>query len=222
MHFDKDLLDAKLGAFDEDMLRIPAISREFIRGFTFFRHRRNLVTVFGSARLGESDRYYKQARQLGGMLANEGIGVITGGGPGIMEAANRGAFENNGLSIGVNILLETEQEPNPYLSDYILMEHFFARKLLLVKYSYGIVVFPGGFGTADELFEVLTLVQTRKLEMFPIVLVGLEYWGGLLSWVKSHMIPTGTINPKDFDLITPTDDLDEAVRIIKEYAITTQ
>lgn len=132
-----------------------------------------------------------------------------------MSAANQGCYESGGTSIGVNILLETEQHPNPYLSDYILMEHFFARKLLLVKYSSAIVVFPGGFGTIDELFEVLTLVQTRKLEMFPIVLMGLNYWQGLIDWVKDEMVSTGTIKATDVDLITATDDLDQAIQIIR-------
>lgn len=218
MNFDQDLLNAKLSEFDADMLRVPAIAKELIRGFTFFRGRKNLVTVFGSARLPETDPYYQKARQLGGMLAKAGIGVITGGGPGIMEAASRGAFENNGLSVGVNIRLEMEQHANPYLSDCILMEHFFARKLLLLKYSHAIVIFPGGFGTIDELFEALTLVQTRKLQQFPIVMIGSDYWGGLMAWVRNQLVSRGTIKASDVALITETDDLGEAMAIIAKHA----
>lgn len=217
MNFDQDLLNAKLSEFDADMLRVPAITKELIRGFTFFRGRKNLVTVFGSARLPETDRYYQLARRFGGMLAKAGIGVITGGGPGIMEAASRGAHENDGISLGVNIHLEMEQQANPYLTDCILMEHFFARKLLLLKYSHAIVIFPGGFGTIDELFEALTLVQTRKLQQFPIVMIGTDYWGGLLDWVRHQMVAKGTIKASDVDLITPTDDLDEAMAMIARH-----
>lgn len=217
MKFDRELLDVNLSEFDEDMLRVPAITREFIRGFTFFRNRKNLVTVFGSARLPETDPYYQMARDFGGLLAKAGIGVITGGGPGVMEAASRGAHDHQGVAIGVNILLETEQHPNPYLTDCILMEHFFARKLLLLKYSHAIVIFPGGFGTIDELFEALTLVQTRKLRMFPIVMIGVAYWQGLIDWVKDQMVARGAIKEADFDLITLTDDLAAAMAIIQKH-----
>lgn len=217
MNFDQDLLNAELSEFDADMLRIPAIAKELIRGFTFFRGRKNLVTVFGSARLPETDPYYQQARKLGGMLAAAGIGVITGGGPGIMEAASRGAYENNGLSFGVNIRLEMEQHANPYLTDCILMEHFFARKLLLLKYSHAIVIFPGGFGTIDELFEALTLVQTRKLQKFPIVMIGSDYWGGLMDWVRDKLVGHGAIKASDVALISQTDDLNEAMTLIERH-----
>lgn len=222
LDLDKDFLDIKLCEFDKDLLRLPGITKEFIRGFTFFRNRKKLVTFFGSARIPESHKYYKMARDLSSIIVKSGYGIMTGGGPGLMEAANRGAFEAGGESLGVNILLEKEQNPNPYLSDYILLEHFFVRKLMLVKYSHAFVILPGGFGTIDELFETLTLIQTKKLSTFPIILVGTQYWHGLIDWINQEMIETGTIDIHDKSLFKLTDNFDEVSEAINSSMMNTK
>ena len=184
------------------MLRIGG---EFLKGFRHFHFVGPCVTVFGSARFTEDHPYYGLAREIGRRLAQAGATVLTGGGPGIMEAANRGAREAGGYSIGCNIQLPLEQMPNPYLDRWVTFKYFFVRKVLLVKYSYAFVVMPGGFGTLDELFEAATLVQTRKIESFPLVLVGTAYWKPLLDFVQGTLVRAGTIAPEDAHLLTPTD-----------------
>ncbi len=187
---------------------------EFLRGFESFEFEGPCVTVFGSARFPQGHEYYELARSLGRKLAEQGYIVITGGGPGIMEAANRGAKEAGGLSLGCNIQLPKEQEPNRYLDDFIEFEHFFIRKVMLVKYSSAFVVMPGGFGTLDEAFEVITLIQTEKLDTFPIVAMGGEFWQHMREFIRGTMIAEGTIGPEDLDLIQPAGNVDEALRII--------
>ena len=190
---------------------------EFIRGFeTLGAIDRPCVTVFGSARLGEGTPYYDMARALGRRLAEEGLAVMTGGGPGIMEAANRGAKEAGGLSIGVNIELPFEQEPNPYLDIFIEFNHFFIRKVMLVKYSSAFVVFPGGFGTLDEAFETVTLMQTDKIEDFPLISMGVAFWQPMADFMRDTLVTQGTIGKRDIHLWSPTDSVDEAVGLILE------
>ena len=189
---------------------------EFLRGFESLDFDGPSVTVFGSARFEEGHRYYELARELGRGLAKAGYNVITGGGPGIMEAANRGAKEAGGLSLGCNIQLPMEQEPNPYLDHFIEFEHFFIRKVMLVKYSSAFVVMPGGFGTLDEAFEVITLIQTEKLGAFPIVSMGREFWGKLTDFIDDTLITEGTISPEDMRLIQPAETVDDAIMLIRQ------
>jgi uncharacterized protein (TIGR00730 family) len=174
------------------------------------------VTVFGSARFPAGHPFYELARELGAALAGEGWTVMTGGGPGIMEAANRGAREAGGISVGCNIRLPREQRPNPYLDRFVEFEHFFVRKVMLVKYSHAFVVMPGGFGTLDEVFETLTLVQTHKIDAFPIVAMGREYWQDVRRFVRDTMLRSGTVDAGDLDLIRTTDAISEAMAIIRE------
>jgi uncharacterized protein (TIGR00730 family) len=200
----------------EELLRLGRILRDFIRGFRALHFVGPCVTVFGSARATPSDRAYALAREIGGRLAGLGLTVMTGGGPGLMEAANRGAREAGGTSVGCNIQLPVEQRPNPYLDRFVELRYFFVRKVMLVKYSYAFVVMPGGFGTLDELFEALTLIQTRKIQRFRVVLMGTEYWRPLLDFIGGTMVARGTISPEDVGLLRATDDPDEAIRIIEE------
>jgi len=200
----------------EDPWRVFRIMAEFVEGFEVMSRVGPAVSVFGSARAPASNPNYKKARRLGKMLAQEGFAVITGGGPGIMEAANRGAADGDGQSIGLNITLPFEQTPNPYANIAVDFHYFFARKVMFLKYASGFVCFPGGFGTMDEFFESMTLIQTRKVEQFPVVLVGTEYWGELLKWIRRFMLKTNRyIDPEDLDLCTVTDDLDEVVATLK-------
>ncbi|HHT36726.1 MAG: TIGR00730 family Rossman fold protein [Candidatus Wallacebacter cryptica] len=198
-----------------DTWRVLRIQSEIVSGFDELAHIGKAVAVFGSARTPENNRYYQLARKTASCLAEAGLAVITGGGPGIMQAANQGAKEAGGLSIGCNIELPFEQESNPYLDINIEFRYFFVRKLMLVKYALGFVIFPGGLGTIDELYEALTLIQTGKIERFPVVLMGSEYWADLLKWMKEKMLGEGMISPEDLDLLTVTDDPEEAVKIIK-------
>ena len=182
------------------------VFRQFIKGFRALHFVGPCITVFGSARFKEDHPYYQQAREFGKRIAEAGFTTMTGGGPGIMEAANRGAFENGGKSVGCNIVLPFEQKENPYLHKSVTFEHFFVRKVLLVKYSYAFIILPGGFGTMDELFESLTLVQTNKIAQFPVVLVGSEYWRGLIDWMKTTMLgEEHNINAIDLDLFKIVD-----------------
>jgi len=199
-----------------DTWRMFRIIGEFVEGFENMSTCEGGVTIFGSARLSQRSKWYRQARELGGKLAKLGIPVLTGGGPGIMEAANRGAFENGGLSVGLNIELPEEQNPNPYLSRFISFRYFFVRKVMLVKYSCAFVIFPGGFGTMDELFEALTLMQTKKIANFPVVVFGKKHWQGLMGWMDKHVVSRGLVKEDDFKYITITDDVDEAVEIISK------
>ena len=190
--------------------RVLRIQSEFVHGINALAEVGAGISVFGSARLPESSPFYQAARELGAKLAKAGFAVITGGGPGIMEAANRGAYEAGGTSVGCNIELAFEQHDNPYLTLSVDFRYFFVRKTMFVKYSNGFVIFPGGFGTLDELFESLTLVQTRKIKQFPIVLYGSEFWRGLLDWVRDTQLAAGLISPEDLNLLILTDSVDEA------------
>lgn len=198
-----------------EFFRVLRIAREFIRGFRVLHFIGPAVTVFGSARIKEGTRYYDLAVKIGSTLAEMGYTVMTGGGPGIMEAANRGAKQTGGKSVGCNILLPFEQKPNPYLDVMVTFRYFFVRKVMLIKYSYSYVVLPGGFGTLDELSEALTLIQTKKLHHFPVILVGKEYWNGFFDWIKNTMIEEHTIDSQDLSLFHITDDPEEVRAIIK-------
>lgn len=186
----------------------------FLYGFRKLHFVGPLVTVFGSARTQEDDPYYQNAVKVGEELVNLGFGVMTGGGPGIMEAANRGAYQVGGTSIGCNILLPFEQEANPYLDVMINFNYFFVRKVMLLKYSYAFVIMPGGAGTMDELFEVITLIQTKKIFQFPVVLIGTEYFADLKEMLE-HMVEEETISPEDIDLFYFTDSIEDAMNHIK-------
>ena len=189
---------------------------EFLHGFETLEFDRPCVTVFGSARFPETHRYYGLAREVGGALARAGFGVMTGGGGGIMEAANRGAREAGGLSVGCNIRLPREQKPNRYLDKFIHFEHFFARKVMLVKYSCAFVVMPGGFGTLDEAFELATLIQNNKIERFPLIAVGRDFWGDLVEFFDKKLVGEGTITREELGFIRLADSADEVVRIAQE------
>jgi len=191
------------------------ILAEFLQGFRALRGLGACVTVFGSARFDEGHRYYQLAERLGERLARAGFTVVTGGGPGIMEAANRGARRGGGRSVGCNIKLPREQVPNPYLDTFVEFDHFFVRKVMLVKYSSAFVVMPGGFGTLDEIFETLTLIQTGKMKSFPIVALGNDYWQHLRTFISDAMVAESTIDPEDLDLVSLTDSPDEAVEMIR-------
>jgi len=192
------------------------VLKQFIRGFRTLHFAGPCITVFGSARFDEKHPYYIAAQEVGKYIAESGLVTMTGGGPGIMEAANRGAFEAGGTSIGCNIQLPFEQHVNPYVHRSITFEHFFVRKVLLTKYSYGFVIMPGGFGTMDELFETLTLVQTKTISAFPVVLFGKSYYKELWDMME-HMAEKGTISPEDLSLVLLTDDPREAVDHITNF-----
>jgi hypothetical protein len=199
-----------------ELLRALRIFAELLRGFRALHFVGPCITVFGSARFTESHPYYALAREMGRRIGQAGFTVMTGGGPGVMEAANRGARDVGAVSLGCNIELPQEQKPNPYLDRFIEFSHFFVRKLMLVKYSYAFVALPGGFGTLDEVFEVATLIQTRKIESFPCVLMGVEYWEPLRAFVRERMLAAATVSPDEFEQILFTDDPDEALRWISE------
>lgn len=198
-----------------DVESAVAIFLEMLRGFESFEVPEPCVTVFGSARLLEGSPYYDLARRLGASLAQAGFSVMTGGGPGLMEAANRGAKDAGGYSMGCNITLPHEQTPNPHLDSYVQFEHFFVRKVMLVKYSCAFVIMPGGFGTLDEAFEIAILIQTRKLSLFPIVLMGREFWEPIRQFILQKMIGSGLINAEDLSIVKITDDVAEAVEWIR-------
>lgn len=189
---------------------------QFLRGFRKLHFMGPCITVFGSARFAEEHDYYKAAREFGKRVAEMGFVTLTGGGPGVMEAANRGAFENGGTSVGCNIRLPFEQRPNPYTNESITFEHFFVRKVLLTKYSFAFIILPGGFGTMDEFFETLTLIQTKTVTKFPIVLYGKEYYSELWDMLE-HMANKETISREDLSLVLLTDDTDEAMKHIHAY-----
>lgn len=198
-----------------DPWRVFRIMGEFVEGFDTLAHIGPAIAIFGSARIQPEDLYYRQAEETARRLAKEGFAIITGGGPGVMEAANRGAVEAGGRSIGCNIELPYEQGTNSFVETPINFHYFFVRKTMFVKYSEGFVIFPGGFGTMDELFESLTLIQTGKVMNFPVILFGKSYWGGLLDWIKSTMLREQKISPEDLDLLMVTDSVDEVCSVIK-------
>ncbi|HVE99259.1 MAG TPA: TIGR00730 family Rossman fold protein [Mycobacteriales bacterium] len=201
-----------------DPWRVLRIQSEFVEGFGLLADLGPAVSVFGSARTPPGHPEYEQARTLGAALARAGLAVITGGGPGAMEAVNRGACEAGGISVGLGIELPFEQGLNDWVDIGIQFRYFFVRKTMFVKYAQAFVITPGGLGTLDELFEALTLVQTRKVTMFPVVLLGTAYWGGLVDWLRDTMLAGGKISPEDLDLMRVTDDVDEAVDVIVRFA----
>jgi uncharacterized protein (TIGR00730 family) len=203
---------------DSDPWRVLRITSEFVEGFDAMAAVGRAVTVFGSARTLPDSPIYELARTIGHKLAEAGYAVITGGGPGAMEAANRGCREGGGLSVGCNIELPHEQSLNPYVDLGVEFHYFFARKTMFVKYADGFVILPGGFGTLDELFEALTLIQTRRVRHFPVILVGSAYWAGLLDWVRSTLLPAGAVSEADIELLTITDDPDEAVAMLRRFS----
>lgn len=209
-----------------DSWAIFKIMAEFVEGFERLSKIGPCVTVFGSARTKETQEYYQLAENIAYKLTKNGYGIVTGGGPGIMEAGNRGAHRGKGTSVGLNIELPFEQHDNPYIdSDKSLdFDYFFVRKVMFVKYSQGFVVMPGGFGTLDELFEAITLIQTRKIGKFPIVLVGTKYWQGLVDWIKNNLLAEGNISKSDLDLFSIVDTADEVVEVIdafyKKYSLS--
>ena len=198
--------------------RVFRIMSEFVEGFETLSSLSGAVSVFGSARTPGDHPVYAEAEATGRLLAERGRPVITGGGPGVMEAANKGAFEAGGCSVGLNIALPMEQAPNPYQTVKLDFDYFFCRKVMFVKYARAFVIFPGGFGTMDEFFESLTLIQTLKIEPFPVVCVGSRFWGGLLDWVRATLCEGyATISPEDLDLVHVTDDVEEAVTLVDDY-----
>ena len=213
---DQRLLDSR-GPSDwvhTDPWRVLRIQSEFVEGFGALAELGPGVAVFGSARTPPEDPYYEKAEQLGRKLADAGFAVITGGGPGTMEAANKGAFEAGGVSVGLGIELPFESGLNEWVDVGVNFRYFFARKTMFVKYSSGFVALPGGLGTFDELFEALTLVQTQKVTLFPVVLIGVEYWSGLLDWLRGTVLDGGKISEADLDMLAVTDDVDEAVSMM--------
>jgi hypothetical protein len=216
---DFELLDASrqtTGFLQEDTWRVFRIMAEFVEGFEALSKIGPAVSIFGSARAPEEDEYYEPARKTARLLAEKGVGIITGGGAGFMEAANRGAQEGEGTSVGLNIELPFEQVPNEYLDMLLEFHYFFCRKVMFVKYSVGFILFPGGFGTMDELFEALTLMQTNRNPNFGLVLYGSRYWGEMLEWLDEKMLGRGYISRDDADLCRVTDSEEEAVDIILE------
>ena len=203
-----------------DSWRVFKIISELVEGFEKLSRIGPCVSIFGSARTHHNDKYYRLAEEIAFQLTRNGYGVITGGGPGIMEAANKGAKRGNGKSVGINIDLPFEQKPNPYIDadKLITFDHFFVRKVMFMKYAQGFIVLPGGFGTFDELFEAITLIQTKKIGKFPIILVGKKYWNGLLEWVKSEMLEEEhNISPDDLNLFTVVDTAKDAVNTIVRF-----
>jgi uncharacterized protein (TIGR00730 family) len=210
-HDEEILQSAEL---DDDDARLDRIQEELRKGFDLLRDIQYAVSIFGSARVREGEPDYELGRTIARELSDAGFAIITGGGPGVMEAANRGAKEGGSASIGLNIELPFEQHVNPFLDIEMTCRYFFTRKLFFVRYAIGFVVLPGGFGTLDELFEAMTLSQTDKIRHFPIVLVGSEYWGGLVDWIRARVLEEGKISPEDLDLITVCDDPHEAVAAV--------
>jgi uncharacterized protein (TIGR00730 family) len=214
---DRKLLEptARPAFLNTDPWRALRILSEFVEGFDALATVGPAITIFGSARIGQESPIYEQTRDIARRLAQEGYAIITGGGPGLMEAANRGAQEGGGLSVGCNIELPHEQDLNDYVDLGVAFRYFFARKTMFVKYADGFVIMPGGFGTMDELFEAVTLIQTGKIEHFPIILVGTAFFGGLIDWIRARLVGDGMIEAADLDLVVVTDDPDEIVEIMK-------
>jgi uncharacterized protein (TIGR00730 family) len=198
------------------MFRIMA---EFVDGFEALAKYHPAVTIFGSTRTKPGDEIYQKAEQIGKLLAENGFAVITGGGPGVMEAANKGAFSAGGKSIGLNIELPLEQKPNPYTNITLNFRYFFVRKVMFVKYAVAYIILPGGFGTMDELLESITLIQTKKIKPFPVILVGSNYWKGFLDWIKEVVLKEGKISPSDLEILQLIDKPEEIVKAIKKTVI---
>jgi uncharacterized protein (TIGR00730 family) len=199
--------------------RLFKIMAEFVDGFEKLADYYPAIAVFGSARLKRTDPVYSKAEAIARLLAKKGYNIITGGGPGVMEAANKGAVEGGGHSIGLNIELPFEQHPNEYANVKLSFQYFFVRKVMLIKYSVAYIILPGGFGTMDELFEAVTLIQTKKIRPFPVILVGSDYWGNMLDWIKKEMIAQGTISPSDLEIFQVIDDPEEIVHMIQRIVL---
>jgi len=200
-----------------DSWRMFRIMAEFVDGFEILPDIAPAVSIFGSARVKPGDDHYKFAEELASKLSSQGFSVVTGGGPGIMEAANKGASESGGKSIGLNIELPLEQDPNNYSNIKLNFRYFFCRKVMFIKYSMAYIVLPGGFGTLDELFEALTLIQTDKIKPFPVILVGKDYWGGLLDWIKEKLLVEEKVSKDDMEIIKLEDDIDKIVKIVSDF-----
>ena len=209
--------DTSLSFTDKESWRLFRIMAEFVEGFEELSRVGKAVSIFGSSRTSTKDPYYKKAIETGKLLAEAGYAVITGSGPGIMEAANKGAQKGKGLSIGLNIEIPTEQQPNRYVDKLLSFRYFFCRKVMFVKYAHAFVIFPGGFGTIDEFFESLTLIQTNRIPRFPVILVGSDYWEGLIGWMKGVMLKTGKISKSDFALLTIVDEPKEIIKAVKAF-----
>ena len=203
----------------QDSWRMFRIMAEFVDGFEALSKYHPAVSIFGSTRVKPGDEVYQKAEQIGKLLAEKGFAVITGGGPGVMEAANKGAFSAGGKSIGLNIELLLEQRPNPYTNVTLNFRYFFVRKVMFVKYAVAYIILPGGFGTMDELLESVTLIQTHKIKPFPVILVGSKYWKGLLDWIKQVVLKEEKISPADLDILQLIDEPEEVVRTIKKTVI---
>ncbi len=221
LHDDRELLQSKPPLVEPDFTttdpwRVFRIQGEFVEGFDALHNLGPAVAFFGSSRLEPDSPYYKAAELTAQLMARKGLTVITGGGPGIMEAANKGAYEANGVSVGCNIELPMEQVPNSYQNISLNFRYFFVRKMMFMKYSVAFVIFPGGYGTIDELFEALTLAQTEKIEHFPVVLFGSKYWAPLVSWLKETMLAECCVLKQDLDLFIVTDDPEEVAKIIED------
>jgi uncharacterized protein (TIGR00730 family) len=197
--------------------RVFRIQAELVEGFETLQDLGPAVAVFGSSRMGPGSHYYEKAVELGKKLSSEGFAVITGGGPGIMEGANRGAMEGPGKSVGLNIEIPVNQHPNKYQDIPMHFRYFFVRKLMFVKYSMAFVIFPGGFGTMDEMFEALTLVQTKKIEKFPIILIGRNYWQGLVEWFRSTLLENTAVDPEDLTIFSLVDEIEEVCSIMRQH-----
>lgn len=199
----------------EESWRLFRIIGEFVEGFDVLPQYQPAVTVFGSSRVPENHSYYNMARELGKALADQGYTVLTGGGPGIMEGANRGGMETGGPSVGLNINLPREQQSNPYVTEALRFRYFFVRKVMLVKYSTAFILLPGGYGTLDELFETLTLIQTRKVRPMPVVLMGRSFWGGMIDWLRQRVSCEGMVDEEELSLVHLSDDIDEVIRLVE-------
>ncbi len=203
----------------KDTWRLFHIIAEFVEGFETLSQCHPAVSIFGSTRVKPDDEIYSKAERIGELLAQNGFSIITGGGPGVMEAANKGASKVGGKSIGLNIELPLEQKPNPYANITLRFRYFFVRKVMFVKYAVAYIILPGGFGTLDELFESVTLIQTNKIKPFPVILVGSEYWRGLLDWLRDVVLKEGKISPSDLEIFSLIDDPEEVLKTIKKTVI---
>jgi uncharacterized protein (TIGR00730 family) len=200
--------------------RLFKIIGEFVDGVEAMHDLGPAVSIFGSARIKPDHPYYQKTQEIAGMLADNGFAVITGGGGGVMEAANKGAAEKNGKSVGMNIILPMEQTPNPYANIRLQFHYFFVRKVMFVKYAFAYIIMPGGFGTLDELFEAVTLIQTHRIKPLPVILFGTRYWSGLIDWIKARLIDEKMISQVDLDILHITDDMDEVLRIVQQAVKT--